>query len=271
MSLDKLFPCREKHAVKEASLTVFLKQPLNDFESFKGILSDDFKFELVKEQGVNFQILDGKPKVDTTPLKDVGFKFTQFDGNGKPIRIIQGKNELNRTYIIFHELRYIRWENFKSQFVTSFSAISKVKELLVFGFGLQFVDEFSWNSKDSIPYDDIFKPDNGIVPKILLGSRSVNYQIERNLNIENTEFVSEWANFQERIQVKGNSTGSESGSTLLLNHYISDQFDSVNNVSQLVDSAEFIGKVEQVHDINKTLLRNLLVDEILTSIGIKLE
>lgn len=260
--LDNLIPCRDKHAVKEATITVFLDKPLEDIESFKQIfdteLHQEFKrFETLSTKQLSLTVSsDQEPNVSQVDLNATGFKMINYE-EGKPSQIFQGINEHHRTYFSFHELNYVRWENFKEFFDKCISAVANRTEYRVKAYSLHFLDEFLWNNSNEIPYDEIFQKNNPILPNIFYGGRTVDFLIARDMKDEGQS----WSNLMERIQINGFHSGIETGSKITLSHNLSEVIKE-EDVSELIQSSEFGDKINYVHGTNKGLLNALFVDEI---------
>lgn len=266
--VENLIPCRGKHAVKEASLTVFVDGQITDYQAYRGELEHSLngkfqRFEIVNAQDVTINFKDGAQNVQKTESQPVGFKFLAYD-QGKLIRVFQGINEKHRNYFTFHELNYVRWKQFSELFESCISAISQLSKYKVKAYSLHFIDEFDWNSTEQIPYDRVFKIDNPIVPKIFFDSNSVDFLMSRNIREKGVY----GENFIERTQINGIYTGKEKGSKIVISHNLTDTIGGDENVYDLITSPNFREKVDNVHKLNKELLSLLLMEAIQKKINL---
>jgi uncharacterized protein (TIGR04255 family) len=267
-NLLKLKPCRERHAVKEAVLTVFAKTPIGDFDSFGKLMERGFadyfkKFEILNQ--AQFQISlneNSQPNFNSTSLSPNGFKFLDFE-DGKTVRVFQGLNESSRSYFSFHELNYIRWNNFREIFEKCIQLISDFKgNLEVSAYSLHVIDEFEWQDRSPIPYSDIFRSNNRLIPPIFLESETIDFLISRN-NAKKDKFNS---NGLERVQVIGSSLNTDYGSKLIISHNFTEVLSASEEAKMLIRSEAFQSIVNDAHRQNKALIQELFSDEVLNLI-----
>ncbi|MGV6862600.1 MAG: TIGR04255 family protein [Putridiphycobacter sp.] len=266
MNLEYLEPCRKGHAVKEASLTVFLNSPLKNFKSFESLLDEDLRdlfqrFDVVSSQSVRVNFTRQKSITENLDVIENGFKFTHYE-NGKAVRVFQGINEENRTYITFQELNYIRWNDFNLLFQKCFSSLSKKGGIIAKAFSLHYIDEFHWNNENDIPYRKIFNKENEVIPEYFLEAKSIDYLLSRNIEDKKNK-----VELVERLQINGVNTRKSRGSRLMLSHNLSEILNIESEITQFIDSEGFCEKIDYVHKLNKKLLKKLFVQEILDKIN----
>lgn len=263
MQLDKLKPCRNSHAVKEASLTVFLDETLKDFGSFETIFNKEpteifSRFELIHSKSFGVKVAPKNSELVESELIVTGFKFVEYQ-DGLPKRVFQGKNEENRSYVSFHEFEYIRWQQFSDYYQKCFKALHAVGNFNAKAFGLHYLDEFRWEDSSVIPYGKIFRSSNPLVPKYFIDSESVDFLMTRKLNNINNVGPT------ERIQIKGLNMGNPHHNKLVLSHNLSVGVEK-EDVSALISSSGFVEKVNKLHNSNKRLLKEIFTNEVLDKI-----
>lgn len=264
MSLDKLKPCRKGHAVKEASITIFLTHPIEEIERFKGFFDDSLKtlfskFELVHDQQLSVKLgVNKNPELthDKEPQLS-GFKMIKNQEN-RTTQVFRGANEPDRSYFSFHDLQYVRWANFKELFNNCLTGIGSMGGFKVKAVAVHFLDEFQWNSSESIPYKKIFKDKGRVLPRIFNESENAEYLLTRS-PIKREEVTKV---LTDRIQVNGYYNGKESGSKVTISHNLTQFFDSSEDVSTFIESEEFLKEIDYAHNENKNLLRGLLCEEL---------
>jgi uncharacterized protein (TIGR04255 family) len=261
-NLEFLIPCRKDHAVKEAVLTVFVDAPISDIKSFQeleqhGILEYFKRFEIINQNHFNITLNDNIPNVDAQKLNESGFKFIDYN-DGIPSKVFQGMNEPNRYYFSFHDLSYDRWEQFKKLFAACIGLLGKHKgKYSVMAYSLHVVDEFSWNHESPIPYGEIFRVGNKIIPSIFNESKSVDYLISR---------TTEDGDGVERIQINGIYNDGVVGSKLILSHNYTEIMSTSEEALVLIQSEAFAKKINLAHQQNKLLIENLFNDVVLKMI-----
>lgn len=264
-NLDFLVPCRKDHAVKEAVLTVFIDAPISDIKSFQelekhGILNYFKRFEVINQNHFNITLKDNIPNVNAQKLNESGFKYIDYV-DGKPSKVFQGINELNRYYFSFHELTYVRWKEFKEMFETCINLLGTHKgKFHVKAYSLHVIDEFSWGDKSAIPYTDIFRENNKIIPTLFHESKGVDYLISRNISDTDTKIANEAV---ERIQVNGVHNDVILGSKLIISHNYTEIMSDATEALILIQSNEFAEKITSAHKRNKQLVKELLNDKVL--------
>lgn len=263
--LGHLKPCRERHAVKEAVLTVFAKSPISDFQKFGELMQSGMstyfkKFEVVNQAQFSISI-DNKsaPNFNSTPLTENGFKFLDIE-DGKTVRVFQGLNEDGRSYFSFHELNYTRWNNFRETFESCIKQLQKVKDNIeVSAYSLHVIDEFDWTDSSPIPYNEIFRLNNKLIPTLFTESETVDFLLSRNIPGSKESN----SNGIERIQVLGQSTRSAVGSKLVISHNLTEVLNDAEDVFPLIQAPSFTSIVNKAHELNKAMIKDLLNEEVL--------
>jgi len=258
MLLEHLIPCRNTHAVKEVTLSIFLDKKIDSIESYESFmsrgLSSFFKrFELIKAHRINFDMGKNNPSISQSEPTVNGFQFTNYD-NGKPIQVFRGINEDNRVFFSFHELNYVRWVDYRNLFQKCISLIESKSDFKVKAYSLHFIDEFLWNSNKPIPYSDIFSKDNDIIPKTVLNSNSFDMVITKTKEADN--------GVTERIQLNGIHNKLGIDSKLVLSHNLSQIVHANEDIIKLIKSNSFMKRIDKLHTINKELLNNIFTSEI---------
>ena len=108
-----------KHAIKEASVSLFFGSPFLDWGILRELIKTEFKEQFTHFQDIQaFQVqlrgdltqpeaVSGKSEI-TGPI---GFQATYFEG-AVATRILQLRNDTERVFLSLHNLRYERWADF---------------------------------------------------------------------------------------------------------------------------------------------------------------
>ncbi|MFN8117435.1 MAG: TIGR04255 family protein [Bacteroidia bacterium] len=249
---------KKGNSIKEAAITLFLSNPIIKPERFKELVN-------IPELGGFFQQhqaigaftlklgnIPKDQKSETNFKNDTGFKLLKFE-NGAPTFVVQGINELDRTFFSFHDLNYSRWINLKNNFDNILKNIKTIQsDIFVNGLSVHYIDEFLWDSSQEFDLSRIMKaedylPNNFI--KIKGGHLSNTRECE----------TKDGQKLFDRLEVLVNSsiekviTISHNQTVLTSNlfEYGSVEFDK--NIGALL---------EELHENNKELLRNVLLKEV---------
>lgn len=265
MTLEHLHPCRGEHAIREASLTVFLGRKLSNFNTYEPLLNDQFKdmfkhFEVMKGKKYKFS----RESVTEEKEEEVGFKFADFN-EGKAEKVLQAINEDTRQYYSYHELAYNRWINFISDVEKCFKVLKSVNDDdEVLAFSLHYIDQFDWKSNENIPIKKIFNEGKYLADNLLESSNAIDTVMIKRSKLDNdNEFV-------ERIQVSAAPNPLlNSESTVVLSHNFTEIFSNNDKKNlSLTDSLEFKERITNAHEKNKDFLKTILKEEVLKKIPI---
>lgn len=262
-----LTPIHEKHSIKEAVITLFLAAPIIKPERFESLIKSEFKdffqkFENISQVQVNFRV-QGKTGVEAGEHKirdNAGFKFSGFEG-GKLVKALQGINDLQRQFISFHTLDYIRWANFYKDFSFTIKEVAKFHpNLFIQAFSLHYIDEFKWISEQNFIPEIIFNIDSPLLPKDVFSSRMVNYSF--------TTIKKNDPEYFDRIEIKIEKRDI---------NYINISQNILQNLKDNVDLSELVTEktLEEIltdaHNHNKATLTSVLNPEVCERINLKVK
>lgn len=266
-NLKALIPCRANHAIKEAVLTVFVDAPIGDIASFQELEKQELpfkRFEVINQNQLSITVSGNAPNINSEKLNEVGFKFIDYI-EGKPSKVFQGMNESNRYFFSFHDLAYVRWNEFKEMFDKCIQLLSEHKgKFSVKAYSLHVIDEFSWKEKSPIPYKDLFRKNNKIIPEIFYESNRIDYLISRSYNVDDKSTKLDGT---ERIQINGVSIKDSDHSKLLISHNYTEVMNDSKEAFVLIQSEDFSKKITAAHKKNKELIKELFNDEVLQIIN----
>ncbi len=263
---DYIKPSNNQHSIKEAVITVFLSNPIEDPQSFKGLQEAEFKgifntFNIRNEVKVHIKPDNVESVSDFSRKENRGFTFIQEDESG--IRqVLQGVNEEDRTFLSFHTLDYSRWQLFFDLYLSCIKPIAqKHAEFQIEAFSLHYIDEFTWIFDDNPDLERIFKKNNNYLPisffeksfpKIIL-SFTTNPSEQNDTVYTDQLNISVIPTMQPTIQISHNSTY---------------QFSQPIDINHLLSQDIFQEKIFQAHYHNKDVLNDLLTDEIRNQISL---
>lgn len=265
MSLRNVIrPVSGHHSIREAVISLFLVNPILNVSRFEELIKESFKdyfqrfekintieFEVRHEQGV----LSQKPAL----VEDAGFKFSRFS-EGRTKAIFQGQNEMNRTLVSFHNLDYIRWGDFIRDYFFVLNSIKPyLSENQVSAIGLHYVDQFLWISKEPIDVGLLFKPNEPYLPKEFFESQNANFILTTEKPIGND-------NFTNRLQIKIETKVSPS---ITISHNVIRRLNKSSDLNSLLTDEGLSNVIDAAHKQNKSLLAQLLKDDVQELISLK--
>ena len=162
-NLEYLKPCHEENSIKEVVITIFLKESIKNIHLYRSLIESTLKDDFSECQDIfskYFEIgLDSNPapsEFDSNLPILSGLRFIKRKGNNIS-RLAQIINDQKRTFISYHSLDYHRWNDFLDD------ALRVLNNFVLFdnlnnanALSLHYIDEFTWDSKDEMPLDDIF-------------------------------------------------------------------------------------------------------------------
>lgn len=244
------------HSIVETSITFFLQNPIIKPSRFEALISKNFKEEFQQFQKIDAVSVQVQQNAENNfrlshPVKedDTGFSFIRFQ-NGKVEKVLQGRNEVERQYISFHEFNYTRWDNFLNDFTNKITIISDFsKGLYVRAVGLHYLDKFNFLTENRIALANIFKAGDWL-PTVFFNSEMNNYSILTNVEIDGR-------NYSNRIQI----SLEQPTNSILISHNIVLEIDP-NEASEFLESNDYNRILSEEHNLSKSLLRDILTDEI---------
>lgn len=254
----------DNHSIKEAIISFIVSSNISNPRYYgellekEGALYDLYhKFEPLKQVEVKIS----KDKVGSTVhhLEDAGFKLVALK-EGKITDIIQGINQGSRQAIFtFNTINYSGWDSYSSSVLNAAKAIANYNEnFSVIAFSLLYIDEFFFKSAQDYNPKEIFNLRSNRLPKGIEDSEFVDFNLNLKKQKEEKEFVENLSvkvfDIEERkiINITNNITFSISPTPFI---------DLLNN-----DYLKIF--LNFVHEENKGVLRDILNNKIINSIGL---
>lgn len=255
MSLrEQIRTANNNHSIKEAVIAVFLVNPIIKPERFQKLIEGDFanefhQFETLNQVNVQFKNEIGKQPDFIKELRtNVGFKFSKFN-KGKNEKVLQGLNEINRTFISYHSLDYTRWVNFLNEFIHIVKTISNYhRELFVSALSIHYIDEFEWIGKDELDLRTIFNGDGEYLPNEFFNSKVSNYSLV-------TEKISDGRKYLDRLEIV---VESQITHTIRVSHNVTLPLEDVIDLANLINEDFFLDILNKGHLHNKEILHDIL-------------
>lgn len=257
----KLHTAKEKHSLVEAFLSIGIQGEIPSFEEIQKLLvGGNFNSMFEKVEPVRNMVSLTSPTEGNNSSQELpnsatrGFKIIGFN-NGRAERYIQ-LNPIgpSNAVLSFHTTDYIRWDDFKSQLKEDIEAIARI-------LGSSNVSFFATSFIDSFFYD-----------------KSEDYDGKALFNIHSTR-LSEDAisqNLMDFKQImkkeKGNRTYQDNLSVSVYDRDDSKRIEIISNItfpiepeqfSELISEDDFYDTLDFAHNENKTMLRDILNEEII--------
>jgi uncharacterized protein (TIGR04255 family) len=259
-----LKPIAGKNAIKEAVISIFLANPIIKPEKFKDLINSEFatkfqKFDAIASLNLNIKgNPEGHLEASAPDIQqNVGFRFMNFV-QGDTSKVLQGKNEINRSFLSFHSLQYNRWNDFLQDFFETLGSISKFQPgMFSVGMSLHYIDEFYWISEPPINISTIFKKDSDILPPDFFSSKIESFMINRLKTVKNFDYF-------DRIEIK---IENEPRPTILVSHNVTQQLEPTD-LADFLTNPKFREILQSAHEHNKSILNGLLQNDVCALIGL---
>lgn len=269
MTETYLKPFAQKHSIREAVISVFLANPIIKPERFEELISGELGvyFHLFENiNGVQIQIkpaINGIfPQPRTQP--NTGFKFLGFT-KGKIGTVLQGINEMDRTFISYHSLAYTRWAEFLESYMSVLNILCNNQEdLFIRGISVHYIDEFTWISDDELDLNKIFNDEAKYMSKAFLeSSNTSNF-------IYTTEKKDGNCLLFDRLDIKVDNKVTKN---IAISHNILKQFDDFKSLSSLlgIDKEFFLDSLQNLHNYNKEILNDILNENVKKLINLPIQ
>jgi uncharacterized protein (TIGR04255 family) len=252
-----LIPAHETHSIKEAVITIFLSAPIDNPLSFNTLLEDEFKntfdgFDEIGTLKLAFPLAKDESNSRFLENKNAGFRFTKFDSD-RVVRILQGVNDENRTFLSFHTLDYSRWKPFFEEYLSCIQIIAnKHQEFQIEAMNLQYIDEFLWNANEALNLKEVFSETSRYIPTSFL-----EHSMPRlDLFFTDDKTEEDGTIYFDRINLA--VTKTLDNTTITISHIVSHQLADPINIKELVNQKMFQDMLERAHKHTKETLKNLL-------------
>lgn len=256
---------KNENSIKEAVITIFLSNPILKPERFKEILNQHEMSSFYQQhqplKEITFKVggllNDLKGEANLNP--DKGFKLIRFE-KGIASFVMQGVNEIDRTYFSFHNLSYTRWADFLSQFRNSIHALKTIQsDIFVNGISLHYVDEFVWDKQQEFDLSRIMKAEE-FLPNNFIRIKGGHLSNTRELVTTDNQRLF------DRLEVLVNSN-LEKG--ISINHNQTVLFGEIADYSDKEISKKIEVVLNELHENNKELLKKILIPEVKDLIKLK--
>lgn len=255
---------RQKNAIKEATITLFLSSPINKPDRFKEIIKDQdlnnffHSYENIGEVTFNFANVKGNISNKGHVYNDAGFKLLRFV-EGKPEFVLQGINDKKRNYFSFHELNYVRWADFIGSYEKVLKAIEKIQtEIFLTGLSLHYVDEFIWHEEGPIDLTKIIEAKEYFPQNFM--------KIKSGYLVNTREIENEGVNkIFDRIELLLTSDISKN---IVISHNQNILFDNLVELRKSEVKEEITNNLNLLHKNNKKFLNSILLPEVKKLIGL---
>lgn len=250
----------DKHSIKEAVLTLFFKNPFEDFQSFTVFYDKSLKSLFSKKEEIfnhQVELEPSKASITRKEAKLSSYRLYRVNNNSTDL-LVQVVNEFNRHYISFHCLDYKRWQDFKSDFIEILKVLGLwVDESnYVVAFSLHYIDQMSVND-DKIPLDLIFNNESSLLPSGIFKSKNSFLVFNSEKESENDKY-----DFFDRIELK------IQGKEIFISHNSIIPIEEQESFKDFIRSSICLEKIEHAHQHNKNLLKDILSTEVQRIIGL---
>lgn len=258
----------EKHAIKEASVSLFLGSPFVQIDGLLNTLKQQFAVDFNQIQGIggfkiklegNFaQGSDMSANSEGTGL--LGIRAMQVE-KGAVTEMLQLQNDVERVVLSFHTLRYNRWADFLAWFQQLAQRMAPLlANMVVVAVSLHYQDELEWtHPTEPLPLAQLYRPNPDYLPNHFFdGAFS-----ELLLTVPS---MLDELNFFDRLHI---TSLANNRPVATISHNMVHQFTEVTDLPSLLaqpNKLQFV--LQQAHEHNKTVLRGILQPEIQNLIGL---
>jgi uncharacterized protein (TIGR04255 family) len=268
MGIEKLLrPYNEQHSIKEVVFTLYFTQLIEDFTSW-----EEFHKEMNVKGFEKIEKLNGiKYTINTADLSDIqsqnsgliGIIWKKYQDSDSIKQSLQVRNleAQDHGILSFHELSYVRWANFKKDYLDIIKNICLYKNigsLAISALNLTYIDEFTWIGDEPIQLDKIFNQKSSYLSEYFFKNHFPSIDIAAMISEDDSkEFLT------ERLVIDIQHT--QPFPTFVIAHTIASSLENVGSLSNFYESS-IDAYLEKTHAYNKQTLFNLLVDDVRTLI-----
>lgn len=259
------------HSVKETSVGIYLKSEISNIKAILDFADNDTHLKAAFPKSKTIYDLGDvfEPLVEYDESRSgqvAGFVLAKLGSNDIPTRLFQGINESNeRKLFSFHEMAYTRWAAFKSDLLETIHSFKPlVGDLVVEGIALTYIDEYHWSKDTPIDYNQIFEKGNKYMPSIFFEKGNTDADLLSTMRIEE-----QGMNFYVRLGI--NSVEKEEGKRLRIFHnaVYTGQESTITELLMEETLFNFAHVIQVAHELNKSLLKELLLPEVIDMINMK--
>lgn len=265
MLLDHLKPIAQEHSLRQVIANIFLLQPIVEPKRYESLLRDFKnryqKFELTTSNTLGFRIDKGVLINHENRLsKESGYRFVGFE-NGRLSKILKHENrDLNnqeKGIISYYSLNYPEWNNFKKNLFEDLNVINNIDNSFFNAISLNYLNEFTWDSDDDIPINEIF-------------NSGADFLSEKFFNSQNSSFLISTEDFEGDKQVveKLEIVVSKQNKKIVTNSELAFRFGTNFKLESSIIKTKLNEEFELVHDKLKGTLRRLFSEEVKNKINL---
>jgi uncharacterized protein (TIGR04255 family) len=275
--MTEYLPFHDKHSIQEAQISIlFLGQfDRQSIEATRGFVQAELSDELPRTA----EVRGGSLRIDITnpaapsPLGGmqsdlVGFLFSKVQGNGQPARVLQlADNALSVSFMDYDSWQATR--NDALRYLRPALASLPLDQNPAVAFSLRFIDRytFSGNSKDARADMLFVSGTPHITPHT--------FDAGPNWHCNTGWFDIEIGEEKDRILHNLNVTSNlvDLSSTVTINHHATRYLTSPRYSAEVLLESDsgaigMADAVENLHEQNKSILKHLLVREMLSKVGL---
>jgi len=269
MDLNKLYLYASNNALSEATLALFIEQPLVKLEEFELLLKDDLKelfqeFNLQVSKTVSFSVSKSKISVEDNIT---GFLINGYE-DGKKRWVLQAKPTHPYYSISIHCLLYKGWSDYKEILLEILKKISTLRKgIFTRALSLTYVDQFNWLEEEFPSANLIFK-DSKFLPKSIFDSNKpwqfgLEIKHERTYKEKHTlEYLNKIETFIRKVDEANYNIG--------LIHNTVCEIQEIETIENLLSQKAFNEHLEFAHNNNKKVIKSILKNEVLSKMGINI-
>lgn len=253
----------KKHSISKVKASIFLPQsiirPDELFQELKG--HADFsryqKKTLKRSRTIGIDIQNNDLSKASEEEKIDGFILEQYNDEGLLVNFLSIQNEQNRASLTFESRTYTTWQDFFSRFKEDLHFMSSFLKIYVEIISLTYVDEFIWMHPSKVPVSKIFDTNSDLINNKFLNSENGSIVMLSQNSEQNSEEKTEIA-FSNRLK------------RVAINHQYVERLksNSLSSYQELIANGTFDEKFNIAHDSNKSMLSNLLSEEVKQKIGL---
>jgi uncharacterized protein (TIGR04255 family) len=261
-------PSSGLHSVKETSVGIYLTSEIGNVKAFFDLAEDNAYLKdafphhkTVYDAGSSFE---PDKEYDESRIEQIaGFVFARLGENEVPTRLFQGINEDSiRRLFSFHEMAYTRWAAFKENLLDTLDSFKPlIEDLVVEGIALTYIDEYSWNEDSDIDYNLIFKKDNKYMPSVFFEKGNTDADLVSTIRLEK-----EGLDFYVRLGIESITKPEGKRLRIFHNAVYTGQEEALGETLAGGVSSKFSHVIQVAHELNKSLLKDLLLPEVIDMI-----
>ena len=263
MEIKKLLkPYNETHSIKEVVFALYFTQLVEDFTSWENLqakmhLKSFDKLEKLSGIKYTFNSKDLDMKPEDSGRIGLVWKKSHDTSSIKQLLQLRNLDVQGQCILSFHELGYIRWANFKEEYLNILNDICSdktISDIPVSALNLTYIDEFSWIDDSPIQLNKVFKETSSYLSEYFFRSHFPSIEIAAMINKEDSnEFLT------ERLLIDIQQTLPHT--TIVITHTIASSLEKTQSLAEFYKNSidEYL---ENTHTYNKTTLSNLLTDEV---------